>query len=206
LVVGILSAFGLDAWWDGRQALSREVEILGDLAAEFEEARAHVALRYAAHESRAADLKEFLALTHTVGLGAELDVSDRHLTQLLAFNTLEVPMGVLESIIGSGEIALISDRTLRAQLTTWPTEIGDAIESQALQRDLGYGEVLPAMGSSDVRLGITRYRLDSTQARTLRVTSVLRNFVAARLRLELIIVSDLESVLESLDEIERRLK
>ena len=37
IVASILAAFAIDAWWDGRQNLAEEVELLVGLTEEFEE-------------------------------------------------------------------------------------------------------------------------------------------------------------------------
>ena len=216
LVFGIVSAFGLQAWWDGRQAKAREIQILQDLSTEFADARSHIESRYARHVERAGSFDQLLVQTNSVELGSDLVVKDSLLTELVSFYTLEVPSGVLGSVTSSGEIALISDRQLRALLSAWPTLVGDALESQGLQRDFAYESVLTALGPNDVSLAIAQPRIDAEgraesipvipgTSRPVRITGSLRNFVAVRLRLELIIVRDIESLLQNLDAIELRL-
>jgi len=207
LVVGILSAFGLDAWWDAQKDAAREQELLTELHSELAEALVAVNNTASVHEVAAAQLSDVLAHLRTVALDGRVQVPDTLLGRLAAFNTLQVSSGVLQAATASGELGLISNRELRARLFEWPTVLAEVVEQEVLGRDFSFEELVVAMPGDDVSavialpLGVLRESIAESGSRSYSVSSTarLRNVTAARLRIELGALSDYANLRSQLD-------
>jgi hypothetical protein len=207
LVVGILAAFGLDAWWDAQKDAAREQELLTELLSELAEARVTVNSTASVHEVAAAQLDDLLTHLRTVALDDRVQVPDTLLSRLAAFNTLEISSGVLQSATASGELSLIRNRELRARLLEWPTVLAEVVEQEVLGRDFSFEELVVAMPRDDVSevialpLGTLRESIAESGSRSYSVSSTarLRNVTAARLRIELGALSDYADLQSQLD-------
>lgn len=117
IVVSILLAFGIQAWWEGRQRREAEEEILGRLAEEF----------LAIHDTLSAVLEEHAR--HRKGVGALLSLADASgagsLTAedfygaFLGFTSTHLETGTLDGVLASGQLSLITDAELRRMLAAW---------------------------------------------------------------------------------------
>ena len=121
IVVSILLAFWIQAWWEGRQDREDETVILSNLLEEFRQVRTNindiqdyqVALRASAY--KLAELAE----------RPDADISDQEIDRLLADQTwISSPANfsapVLKAIIERGDDRLISNSDLRALLISLP--------------------------------------------------------------------------------------
>jgi len=125
IVVSILLAFAIDAWWDGVLDRRAERELLSALAGEFEAtqvelkrgheivaARSVAAFRLAAFDDQSitqVDLEELTQLYH----------------QATRPDYIDPPTGVLTSAIASGKLSLIRDSELSALLSGWTSRLVD---------------------------------------------------------------------------------
>ncbi len=141
IVSSILVAFGLDASWDNYQESKVEERILGELKEELESAKARI-------EYSITELEGVIeASTELVNsLGKDTSILSPHAAQdlvnrILAINTLEVPTSVVDSIVASGQVRLISNSELRGSLAEWPALIADVRENHEWHR-LGTDEFL----------------------------------------------------------------
>lgn len=134
IVTSILVAFGLDASWANYQESKIERRVLTELNEEFESARSRIEFSIAELEvviEASSELvnslgKDVLALSP----GTAQDLVNR----ILNFNTLEVPTSVVDSIIASGQVRLISSSELRKTLAEWPAFISDVRENHEWHR------------------------------------------------------------------------
>jgi hypothetical protein len=130
IVVSILLAFGIDAWWEDRQQHASDIAHLQGV---IEELEFHKVLLAEATESHRT----------TVDLGYELFSllsSDQTATQkartaevldlLFNFYRINAPFGSLQTAISSGAIARMVDVDLASDIASWPTTIDDLLEEQ----------------------------------------------------------------------------
>ncbi len=139
IVVSILLAFWIDAWWDDRQALKQERELLLSLETEFTDLRER--LDYWAGMNR-----EGISLMERALSDAVSDMSENELDRAFAFairvNVLDQG-GPLEGIINSGRLEQISDREIRARLAKWPDWLEDIHTNDLSFRDYSMREIMP---------------------------------------------------------------
>ena len=124
IVVSILLAFGIEAWWQDRQDRQVEQSILSSLLDEFRglekmldhERRTQQAILDATNRLLRAALKSDSEL--------EKDSIDRNLADIgWAGDETDWNMAVLNGLIASGDISLVSNAKLRRELAIWPAWI-----------------------------------------------------------------------------------
>jgi hypothetical protein len=134
IVASILVAFALDASWANYQDSKVESRVLGELKDEFESAKSRIEFSIFELETvleASAELVEFLG-EDKAALSQE--VAEDIAYRILSFNTLEVPTSVVDSIIASGQVRLISNDELRKALAEWPAFISDVRENHEWHR------------------------------------------------------------------------
>lgn len=134
IVASILVAFALDASWANFQETKVERRVLGELQDEFEAAKSRIVFSIAELESA---IEASLELTEHLGSDTEplkSDAAEDLFNKALSLNTLEVPTSVLDSIIASGQVRLISNSALRKALSRWPAFVSDVRENHEWHR------------------------------------------------------------------------
>ena len=123
IVVSILLAFSIDAWWEDRRDRDDEIALLTSLLDEFREIRANV------NDIRSFQGAILLSTRRLMTLSVETNptVSDEELDRLLADQTwISSPENFnapeLNSAILRGDLSLVSNRELRTQLRSWPAK------------------------------------------------------------------------------------
>lgn len=134
IVASILVAFALDASWANYQESRVEQRILRELQEEFNSAKARIEFSIAELETVIAASAELLSALgkDTLALSPDnaLDMTNR----ILNFNTLEVPTSVVDSIVASGQVRLVSNSEFRKTLAEWPAFISDVRENHDWHR------------------------------------------------------------------------
>jgi len=119
IVVSILLAFGIQAWWESRQNQAKEVEILAGLELEFEDQVVILEERRQSIQTALAEVGEFLAAAQR-GFWIETDgLIDDGLIALLETSTIDLGQGVHDSLISSGRLELLANKRLRNALADW---------------------------------------------------------------------------------------
>jgi len=130
IVASILLAFAIDAWWDERNERVEEAEVLLGLKSEFS--------RYRDEMSESVDI-----FANNRALTAELIIATRRgswdsetLDIDAAINTITDPKshdfggGVLDALINSGRLEIISDYDLRVRLANWSQVFGEVRDDE----------------------------------------------------------------------------
>ena len=117
IVVSILLAFWIEAWWSARQDRNDEIVILSSLLEEFRQIESVLERNDIFHNAMRSSAEELLALS----IGRENPVSDGDIDRLLADITWQqTPESLstpeLSSLISSGNLALISNAQLRRDI------------------------------------------------------------------------------------------
>ncbi len=108
IVLSILLAFGIQAWWDGFQEREEEREVLIGLEAEFVDLQARLQSLTATNRRRAELVERFLSDSVPKLEGLAVDSAFRAATVV---NVLDQG-GALDALLSSGRLELIRDRDI----------------------------------------------------------------------------------------------
>ena len=145
IVVSILLAFWIDAWWADKQDRAEEQESLISLEIDFHRNRELLVQARAEHDAIRSRGDSLLAAIRTFrSTGRMPDATDlvRRQTDWQTYDPVE---GTLESLIGSGHLDLITSDSLRAALVAWPDQVADLNEDEEILRRAVRERILPAV-------------------------------------------------------------
>lgn len=152
IVVSILLAFGIEAWWSDRQDAAAERALLSSLQEEFLKLQDAIEWRRKYNEGIRESIRQLLRAS----IEPEDPPDDRDIDRLLAalwYNQELHPFAlpVLSSAMSSGDLTLISNRQIRRNIAVWPVHMERV--RQTMQRDLDFfsGRQMPYL-SANVRL------------------------------------------------------
>jgi hypothetical protein len=162
IVVSILLAFGIQAWWEGRQDSAQARSLLLAMLDDFE-AAATLLDRVEAETSILARNGQRL-----IELGEQGPVSPDHSAQvdsLLGSHFLrpvfDPPMGTVESLIASGRLDLVRNEELVAGLTNWASAVASLQRTQTDARRHFYDRLYPYLATrvdiEDLDKGFSQY-------------------------------------------------
>ena len=173
VVISILLAFSIDAWWDANQEASRRQELAFDLRAEFEYTIAEVDTEYAWLEEHHRSLQEFLSL---VDRNEIEDITILGGLSLPAFQVVTFSPSVIayQSAASAGTLSLVNSREFSQAMT----EVSDGMFAFAEIHRIA-GDMYFSGTGSDIRsmygdLTVLRrdpaefdskFRLDDTEVR-----------------------------------------
>ncbi len=125
ILLSILTAFAIDAWWNDRQEHARYLEQIDTVAVELSAARRDLERNTIMLERLRAPLNSLLTLsgpnpepTTLEDLVELLDLSFRH-------QTTELRSGAVQALISSGNIGEVRNPDLMALLAGWPAQISN---------------------------------------------------------------------------------
>ncbi len=151
IVVSILLAFGIEAWWQDRNEAVLEQRLLTALLAEFEqngdllrEAREVYERRY----MRAVRILEYMEQEPDEIDEAEFE---RLVRGIISNRTFHLESGAHDGLLASGELSLIHDETLRNRLAAWPSYVAEWSEEEAAVFSFVKEELTPYL-SDRIRL------------------------------------------------------
>jgi len=117
VVLSILLAFWIDAWWEGRSIAARELELLVTLAGELDAAAVDIAEFQGHHELVAASATRLIALAEQEqGSAEEADSLLGVIINGRRYRPSDVSLG---SVLGGDGLATLSDPVLRRRLGAW---------------------------------------------------------------------------------------
>ena len=122
VVLGILIAFGLDAWWDRQASLAREEAHLRALASDFEQN----VLRLREHvegEERVSSSSLQLLMMARRTQSAPRDSVTRLLGRVFSSARYEPVLGAYEALVNSAGLTAIGDDSLRAALAEFSARV-----------------------------------------------------------------------------------
>jgi hypothetical protein len=204
VIVGILMAISIDAWWSGIGDRRAEQVLLLSLSEEFEENERALATQFDPYERRSASAETLLRL------GPEAtDLSTDSLTSLWRWITrggsYDPATGVLDAAMSSGDITLIRDPALRATLAGWPGKVDNLKDVEVIVTNLVFGQFVPWMRlqtalpeESFAEFGIPPGR-NSTDYELLSSSVVVENFLRELVAWGYVLNADREGVQETID-------
>jgi hypothetical protein len=134
IIVSILIAFAIDAWWDERQDRSEETRILEALRSEFQENADRLPTHIRIRESDAEHARVLVEQIQTVGLGGRVIVTPEQLMSFTVHGSFDPTRGAFDAMLQSGDLRFIESQTLRQRLVRWPMLVADAVENDHFLR------------------------------------------------------------------------
>ena len=119
IVVSILLAFAIDAWWDDRRERIEEREVLIGLKSEFSRYRDDLAISIEIQTNVLLSTSDLVVATRRGFWESEVHSFDTALVSLSDPKSHDFGGGVLDALISSGRLEIISDNDLRVKLATW---------------------------------------------------------------------------------------
>jgi hypothetical protein len=148
IVMSILAAFSIDAWWDSHQEQRREHEILAGLRADFQASRPGLESRLDLARRMASGTGGLLNLTRDQQIPATVDVPGPLVLAVLGGPTYEPSTNTLDSAVASGEIELLRDANIRAELANWRRILSDTGEDEREVRRITNEQLIPLLSRS----------------------------------------------------------
>jgi len=152
IVASILLAFALDSWWDERKQRVEEAEILQGLKQEFLQNRDMLEETMAEHAENLRVLEQLVAASRDGHWDASTAALDVALAALIAPGTTDLGAGVLDALISSGRMELLTNRNLRARLAGWEGVWGEVRDDEEMARQFILDTVIPYLARWGVPL------------------------------------------------------
>ena len=177
VVAGVLAALAGEAWWSGRQARAYEAELRGDFVEEF---RRNAAILAQDIEFNEGDLVALRSLAELDGEGfGELLLAATAATGA----GFDPAMGSARSLIESGDLAVITERSLRLRLAEWGSLLDEHQRFNQNYVEFFMGQLLPRLAI--IGADKTFSQSERTEARILlrNAISLLEGVLDSQLRL-----------------------
>lgn len=145
IVVGILLAFAIDAWWEDRQERGEEEKILLGLKNEFSRYRDELEDGVEANSYTHLMVAELMAATRAGSWNSESIPVALALSTLGDSPTHDFGGGILDAVISGGRLEIISDYELRTMLASWSQVFNEIYDDQERNRALVQNQVIPYM-------------------------------------------------------------
>jgi len=152
VVMSILLAFLIDAWWDAHEQRLRERELLSGLLTDFEASRPGLEDRLGLARRMAGGTGRFLDLVEGEALPVTVMVPDTLVFSILGGPTFEPATNTLDAALASGEIEIIRSSELRSELAQWKRALADTGEDEREVRRITNEQVVPLLSRvADIR-------------------------------------------------------
>lgn len=187
IVISILLAFGIEAWWQEHGDRSAERQALMGLQSEFTEIRRRL-LEDNLYQSEFAAIKELHDRAQALPLNdGTLMVADRTLARAIGAVTFEGETPILSGLISSGALEVVRDQQVRADIMEWQHWLTQLDELEQEAKTYTNTQLRPALVSrGDVTLAFLAARSfghfqDLDGVTSLTVDSELKALLAGRL-------------------------
>jgi hypothetical protein len=130
IVLSILMAFGIDAWWDERNERIEEKRILRSLQVEFEANRDEAASVLLVHENGLRYVGNLMHLTEDEILALPDEEVERYVRYFAHPRTFDAVRGSVDTLTSSGKVGILQDGELREALATFVNILEDAKEDR----------------------------------------------------------------------------
>ena len=143
VVLGILIALQINNLNEIRKNQREESLILNGLVDEFQENKKRIQVSLKANENTVSAAYEIIALIRSGEVLHESEKMDSLITRMVLFSSFDASTGVVDEIINSGKLPIISDRTLRTRLTRWSSLLEEVIEDRRIRLNNYTGLIVP---------------------------------------------------------------
>jgi hypothetical protein len=158
IVVSILIAFALDAWWDERAELRQEKAQLRALRTELVESRDRLLEVIESVRHHAANVDRLVTLLEAAG-DAPVQVPNELLGSVVSWRTSDIALSSLESLRSSGLLGRLSNPELQAALAGFPAQVEDIQEDEIVGQQFVEFVLAPALAKAGLAKAAYRNRL-----------------------------------------------
>jgi len=150
IVVSILLAFAIDAWWEERLERRTEAGILDRLQKEFSanydliDEMKERCTAFCRAERASSQVYEMIDQALAASI-ATIEVSDAQMDDLIGAATFEAETPVLDGLIQSGQLAIVQDQRISSAIATWDRFLRDSVELQVRARQNIDRYLIPAL-------------------------------------------------------------
>jgi hypothetical protein len=131
IVVSILLAFAIDAWWEERGERQAEIALLERLRTDFSEIQAALAVVEEEHRAASEACLFFMNATAGETLPTTPEVDRKVALVFLASRTFNPGSGAVAAFNGSGSSRLIRNQSLADKVLAWPGLVEELQEEEA---------------------------------------------------------------------------
>ena len=143
IIVSILLAFGIDAWWEERKDRLEEQGILIGLQEEFQLTRDLLTQAKEKLSERVGALEELLLAMEKFEPADVASVSTLFMDAMLAPSTTDLGSGALDALLSSGRVELLENAALRSSLSAWNGVLGEVYDDEQNNSEFIYKQVIP---------------------------------------------------------------
>ena len=159
IVVSILLAFGIQAWWERAEERRDVREALQAVLGELDAAREDLEFAGRNHQRRLSNTEVLLAILESSQMDETLVVSDTLLVGLFGQSVSEPPTAVVGAFISSGFIDQLSSGDLRRSLLSWIPLVEDQRDDEVTSREFQAGELQPYLRAEFDVISAQRQRM-----------------------------------------------
>ncbi len=184
IVISILLAFSIDAWWTERQETVREERQIQALIAEFEGNRSTLDYDLDRLREVTSNLDELTNNLSSVSVCDDVTVFDRYFWSVRQGGIVDPSTGTLDAMISSGDLGLLQNESLRSALSEWSAKLDEIQTDQQTLRNFTGSELIPYIGTLGDFSSLVLTRSNnkaSDKVRTVQSTGRLRTSVAYKL-------------------------
>jgi hypothetical protein len=165
IVLSILLAFGIDAWWDGVGEASRRKALLEGLQADFDLAATQFEVQNAIGQTVVEATERWLELSRSAEASPSLvPLADTLLSEMLYVTLFEPPLGAVEALINGGDMSVLEDPQLARDLTTWMALLNTYQEREEYAVAVYHDQLMPYLIESGVAVADLTWVSDTTFA------------------------------------------
>lgn len=195
IVISILLAFSIDAWWTERQETVREERQIQALIAEIEGNRSTLDYDLDRLREVTSNLDELTNNLSSVSVGDDVTVFDRYFWSVRQGGIVDPSTGTLDATISSGDLGLLQNESLRSALSEWSAKLDEIQTDQQTLRNFTGSELIPYIGTLGDFSSLVLTRSNnkaSDKVRTVQSTGRLRTSVAYKLLMSRVALGKLE--------------
>jgi hypothetical protein len=142
IVMSILLAFAIYAWWDDRQDRAEEQRILASLKSEFEQNLELIDIEFSYRHAVVASIQEILAASLAPST-VDPEKLDGLIGDLSWWQNIKYSRGAIDGLLQSGGLSLIENDELRRVLVSMPSRFDDTTGSELYDQDTTRNVILP---------------------------------------------------------------
>jgi hypothetical protein len=161
IVVSILLAFSIDAWWADLGRQQEEREAYRSLIQDFETASTLLERVSVVHDSVLVAAEAILEMTGPAAVAPPADSLAVLLNTIGRIANFAPPLGALDAMLGSGDLRLVQNTDLRASLASFPSQLAEMNRTQGYGADQVFGDLLPFLSRTFPRSRDTRFEADT---------------------------------------------
>ena len=144
IVVSILLAFGIQAWWEGVGEGRTRDALLEGLRSDFDLAAAQLDTVMAVVDMGMAASERWLVLSRSVEVSPELvAVADTLLTEMLYNSPYQPPLGTVDAVFSNGGMSVLDDPSLTRDLRAWAALLANYRQRESAMFKLHQEQLMP---------------------------------------------------------------